>query len=256
MGSTGWDEAWFRVRVFVLVLAFGCAGVEVGPASVTTAGSEEACRSITGLVGLLVPGRVILLGEQHGTVESPAFLLDLACHAARSGLALTVGLELSSAGQERVDRYLDSAGGEVDRAALVAGDSWKRDYQDGRNSRSMAELIDGLRVLRQEGHTVKAVLFDADHGHGRDAGMAEKLSVSARQNPDGLVLVLTGNLHSRVVSGGRSDPMGYLLSLSVGSDRVVSLDVAHLGGSAWLCFGKMPGTALQNYVIHGSSLAA
>ena len=35
--------------------------------------------------------------------------------------------------------------------------------------------------------------------------------------------------------------MGFLLSQSVGSDRVVSLDVAYLGGSSWLCFATSEG---------------
>ena len=71
--------------------------------------------------------------------------------------------------------------------------------------------------------------------------MAENLVDKALGNPEGLTLVLTGNLHSRVTPGSGSHPMGYLIVSSIGPDRVVSLDLAHRGGSSWLCFATAGG---------------
>ena len=78
-----------------------------------------------------------------------------------------------------------------------------------------------------------------------------KLAVVAEEKPECLLLVLTGNLHSRVVTSGGSEHMGYLLSLSIGSDRVVSFDVAHLGGSSWLCYATSEGQECGEVMLRG-----
>ncbi len=201
---------------------------------------NPACRPVSGLDDLLKPGQLILLGEQHGTAQSPAFLLDLTCHTVQSSLPLTVGLELDSREQKTANRYLDSEGSLADRRYLVASEIWQRNYQDGRNSTAMADVIEGLRLLRQEGHRVSLVLFDHP-GQNRETRMAESLAQAANQNLSGVTLVLTGNRHSRAVRGGRFDPMGYRLVKTLGQDQVISLDVAHQGGSSWLCFATSEG---------------
>lgn len=222
-------------------------------AGFASAGDESAanCRPIPGLDSLLEPGLVLLLGELHGTAQSPAFLLDLACHAARTGLPLVVGLELDPAEQVTVDRYLESAGAPADRTALIAGEIWQRDYQDGRNSSAMAEIIEGVRVLRREGFAVEVSLFDAAYDRQRETRMAENLVATARENPEGLTLVLTGNLHSRVTAGAGSPPMGYLIATSIGVERVVSFDLAHRGGSSWLCFATENGQECGDVGLKG-----
>lgn len=202
----------------------------------------ERCRPIPGLDGLLEPGVVLLLGELHGTEESPAFLVDVACHAVAAGLPTLVGLELSPAERQRVDAFLASAGSRSDRRALLAGDLWQRDYQDGRASAAMSGAIEGVRRLRREdGPTVDVLLFDAPYDRLRDARMAEIVVRGARQNATGATLILTGNFHSRVEPRGGSEPMGLLVAEAVGPQRVVSLDVAHRGGTAWLCLATPEG---------------
>ena len=56
---------------------------------------------------------------------------------------------------------------------------------------------------------------------------------------EGVTLILTGNLHSRTHRGRPGDldyePMGFLLSGILAPGRVVSLDQAHGGGTAWIC---------------------
>ena len=44
--------------------------------------AAASCEPIEGIQALLKPGRVLLLGELHGTVESPEFTREVACHAA------------------------------------------------------------------------------------------------------------------------------------------------------------------------------
>jgi uncharacterized protein (TIGR03067 family) len=69
--------------------------------------------------------------------------------------------------------------------------------------------------------------------------MASNLVSSVEASPQAMHIVLTGNLHSRITPGGNRssdyEPMGYLLSGKVGAERVTSLNVSHVGGSAWVC---------------------
>jgi len=209
-------------------------------ASVPGAAANE-CRPIEGIEPLLKPGRVLLLGEIHGTSESPAFALDVACHAAARKLPIVVGLEVSDAERARFDRFLDSGGTAEDRERLLAGPVWQRSYQDGRASRAMYELVEGVRRLRRDGSSAGIVLFDAPGGsnQSRDQAMGKKLADAVARAPDSMTIVLTGNRHSRITQGSaRSsefEPMGYVLGNRTSPDRVIALNVAHQGGSAWIC---------------------
>jgi len=222
------------VRLVVFTIA--CLGF------FTSATASGDCEPIGGVKPLLVPGALLLLGELHGTAESPAFTYDVACHAAGAGLDVVVSLELSPSVQPLFDRFLDSPGEAADREALLAHTIWQRDYQDGRTSRAMVDLTDGLRLLRRQGRTVRVGLFDASGaggGQARERAMAGNLAAIFRAFPEAMHIVLTGNAHSRITPGDRRnrayEPMGYLLVKEIGADRLTALNVAHAGGTSWIC---------------------
>lgn len=224
-----------RTRIaFLLALALA------PPAAAQTL--KPGCMPIPGSSGLFAPGKVILLGELHGTKESPAFAASVVCNAVAADLDVIVGLELSGSAQPDVDAYLGSTGAGSDRQRLLNHPLWQRDYQDGRTSRAMFKLIDDVRQLGRKGSPVKIVMFDASGGRGgqqRDRDMAAKLMQSMEAAPRAIHVVLTGNLHSRVFPGvprnSEYEPMGYILTKALASGRVVSLDVAYAGGTAWVC---------------------
>ena len=60
--------------------------------AIPAASADDGCAPIGGATPLLETGRVVLLGELHGTEQSPAFVASLACHAVAAGLDLVVGL--------------------------------------------------------------------------------------------------------------------------------------------------------------------
>jgi len=203
------------------------------------------CRSIAGAEQLLRAGKVLLIGEQHGTAESPAFVRDLACQAVQAGLPLRVGIELPESERARVQAFLASNGDDDSRRALIAGGRWQADYQYGLTSEAMLGLFEGLRALAKQGHDLRIVLFDQPGGGGseaRDRRMADFLAGVVKESTEDVVLVLTGNIHSRVSPGTRwnpeYEPMGYLLSQAVPAERIIALDVAHSGGTAWVCLGS------------------
>ncbi len=74
-----------------------------------------------GLAPLLKPGHVVLLGEMHGTNESPQFLSDALCVALQNGHSVTVGLELPFSETERADVFLESSGDAEAEQRLLKG---------------------------------------------------------------------------------------------------------------------------------------
>ena len=48
------------------------------------------CPTIGGIDAVIRAGTVLMLGELYGTAESPAFVLDVACHATDADLPIVV----------------------------------------------------------------------------------------------------------------------------------------------------------------------
>ena len=201
------------------------------------------CAEVSGLAPLLEPGTVLLMGEMHGTEEAPAFVEDVVCSALAAELPVTVGLEIDRADDGAYQAYLASDGSDAARAKLLESPFWDRTYQDGRGSVAMLELMESLRALGDRG-TLRTILIDEPDAADRDAVMAERVGAAIEARPKDLVVVLTGNIHNRVAKGmpwnDELEPMGYRLRAAHPDARVVSLDMAYPGGSAWVCFGNGP----------------
>lgn len=213
-------------------------------AAAAQAGTTErlSCGAIGGSAAVIGAGTVVLVGEMHGTEQSPRFVSDLVCTALDAGLPVTVALEIPEEEATRVTAYLDSDGGAGARAVLLAGPFWTDEYQDGRRSKAELELIESLRHDRKAGLPVKVALLDRRKqttGAARDAFMASRLADTATASPRDFVVSLTGNLHSRTRKGTPWDaeytPMGLVLEGKLPHRRVVALDVAYTGGTAWNC---------------------
>lgn len=202
-----------------------------------------ACPEVPGLDSLLEPGNLLLIGEMHGTEQGPAFLRDAACRGLARGLPVTVGLEVDRAEDEAFQAYLGSDGGAVARERLLAAPFWRPEFQDGRSSRAILGLMEDLRKLAAGAGELQVVLIDRPKPPAeRDAAMAERVAESVAARPDDVFLVLTGNIHNRLTKGmpwnAELEPMGYLLAKRLPEARIVSLDMAYPGGTAWSCFGS------------------
>ncbi|HMB89499.1 MAG TPA: hypothetical protein VKP65_01545 [Rhodothermales bacterium] len=221
----------------LLFLAFILAGTQPPNAR------ESSCPStIKNSAPLLQPGAVILLGEMHGTQESPLFLRDLVCLALEQDLAVTVGLEIPDAETPRLEAYLASEGDSAAVAHLVAGDFWHRPAQDGRSSAVMLRLIEGFRFTRTYGAPLNVLYLDAAATVNRDSVMATRLYNAIQEAPSDVFITLTGNIHNRLTVGTQwnaaYEPMGYLLLRTLFNHPIYALDVAYTGGEAWVCFGS------------------
>lgn len=197
------------------------------------------CDPVPGAEPLLRPGAVLLLGEIHGTTESPKALSKLSCLAVEKGLAMTVALEIPVSERGRVDRFMTGGA----RSQLLSGAFWLREYQDGRSSAAMLELLTALRTLRGRAEAAVDVVLidDPEADGGRDRFMAERLAERIGRFSEHLILALVGNVHNRLTVGTRFDPayepMGWLLTQLRPDAGIDSLRITHGGGTAWVCTG-------------------
>ena len=83
-----------------------------------------------------------------------------------------------------------SDGTAEDRSKLIAGNFWQRDYQDGRASQAMQNLIDSLRSFASaDSNNLSTIFFDDPSAMGgRDKFMAERLSAAITQSPESFVV--------------------------------------------------------------------
>lgn len=93
--------------------------------------------------------RLLVLGEYHGTRETPLLVAQLADDYSRDGTPLVLALEMPRGENASLQAYLDSDGDTEARRVLQARQFWKvtDDQHDGRRSRDMLELIEAMRVL-------------------------------------------------------------------------------------------------------------
>ena len=229
---------WLIGRRWIVTLAV------IGGA--TTASSGRACSDIPGLGGILEHRKVLVVGEMHGTEESPAFVAEVICQAASSGRSVTLGLELLDSERSGIDTYLDSERTAADKARLTGTGAWSAEYQDGRTSGAILELLERVAEIGAGGASIDVELFDRGGwktGQERDRLMAEALAGIVDETTSDLVVILTGNIHSRVSRGTPWDqgyePMAYLLSKKIDKE-LLALDVSHAGGTAWICTGAAP----------------
>ena len=189
-----------------------------------------------GVDSLLSRAPVVLLGEMHGTAEFPAFVSRLACHAEAQG-GVIVALELPQDMQPALDAFARDPS-ESHAQALFGLEMWTKDYQDGRTSLAMKQLIEALAGRAARGQKVRLLAIDEPaHPDARDQAMALSVERAHRESPDARIIVLTGNVHNRLTLGVPWDaqyrPMG--LELREAGVPVTSLHGTYAMGTAWYC---------------------
>lgn len=193
--------------------------------------------AMRGLPEVLNLGLTLLVGEQLGSREAPAVVGELVCQVAEAGLPVALGLSIPRTEQERVDRYLASAGAPSDQDALLEGRFWQRPYQDGRSSRAIMDLIDRVRAMRMAGLSVTLLAYDTDLAGGskRDGLQAAFWNQRREAQRAEVQVILAGNTHTRTVAGAPWDqdftPMAHLLK----SPRLVVLELSYAQGTRWGC---------------------
>ena len=198
-------------------------------------------------------GSVLLIGELHGSRETPA----LAAAIARSlslRAPVTIALEIPNQEQPRIDRFLTSDGSEESMADLLKGEFWQvaPDKSDGRRSAAMLALIESLRRLSSNAHPPEIVLLDdvdvSGNTDDRRRVMADRIAGLADELESGPVIVLMGNFHARLapntmlmMSDGKPIEPPIPTASLVEGVLLTSFDVAACGGEVWACFSETCG---------------
>ena len=202
---------------------------------VFTASFAQMAAEIPGLYDLLARPNLkyVIVGEMHGTAETPAAFGDLAMGVAKRG-PVTVALEYPDADHPQLDAYLHSKGEAADRAAFLQGRLWTYPSQDGRTSKAMLDLIERLRVAIATVPGFQVVSCQPSRVSGsadNDRGMGECWKAAGAARPEATILALAGNAHAALI-----DQYGYPPAASfLPPEQTVSLVNARPGGEAWNC---------------------
>ena len=138
--------------------------------------------------------KVVIIGEMHGTTESPNFILALARMLVQNKKSVLIALEIPGSSQSATDEFVLNGQPDV----LAQDNFFKRDYQDGRSSQAMVAMLTGLRTLP----SVHVYDFDTgprvSDGADRDLKMAKNLVEQIQKAKPDITLVLTGNIHGKL----------------------------------------------------------
>ncbi len=211
----------------------------VAPASATACDVSQHVQAIE------VRSRVLIIGELHGTNETPHMVKELACKMAKLKWPVVIGLEVSEDVQAALNDYMSSLGTSDDQRRLTA--SGFGDSQDGRGSQAIFGLIEAARVMRNQGADVRVAAFDIHPSKlthlssgaaqvQRDLAMAHNIEYLARYYPNSVLINLVGMIHAKRATGTSWDPayqpMAYLLARTLG---VQTIGVGAKAASHWGC---------------------
>ena len=186
----------------------------------------------------LVPEhRLTLFGELHGTNETPVVVAEHVCQLSTKRPVVLV-LEIPRSEQAAIDRYLSSDGRRASRKQLIESAFWAADWQDGRASIAMLDLIDRIRELNAKGAKITVVADDGFSGQDRDLVMSETVAANMRKSPDAAVVGLFGNYHTGEIIGTRSNPDHQRIGYRLRSFDPLTVTVEPARGWAWLCAPK------------------
>ena len=220
------------------------------------AGLCLGCRSVSASTCNPVPGAELLwsmpslhwllLGEVHGTNETPDAFIEIACNALSRGKKLTVALERASSEQAALEAILTSPDLVAAKKSLLAQPDWANGM-DGRASEAMLRLLLSLRELHNQYKELSVFAFEApfeaESPGTRDAAMGKSLLALGRSKPDNLILVLSGNVHAM------KTPMfgTKVAAMFLPEGQTLSLQVLDRGGATWITSrngcGASPGGA-------------
>jgi hypothetical protein len=228
----GWKR-WAAVLLLVLGPGLASAGQDI---------DDEVAAAVALVRAEAGAHRLILLGEKHGTRETPDFVEAVVAAYTQHGPVL-LGLEIPRTEHRALRGYLQSNGGPAARAALLDTPFWRRtdDQHDGRRSHDMVDLIEAVRAMRGHGADVAILPYDVpqdwpgDH-RPRDIAMAERVRVAYAALPAGRLLVLGGNVHAMLSRPGYAPPeMQVPMGAHLGDLEPYAIDITAHGGQFWAC---------------------
>lgn len=213
------------------------------PARIFSSGLRPAnCHDIPGSDQMLTrPNlRWIVIGEMHGTAETPMAFADLVCLSSRFR-PVNVAIEESAGEQAAINEFIGSNGGPDAKSRFLQSSIWNNPMKDGRSSEAYLRLFERLRELRVTGQVNSVVAFQPLYTPGPD-GFSQSdyenalaATLITKSPRDSLTLVLVGNIHAMRSSPSWAKPPYLPMTGYLPADMTVSLDTRWNGGSYWAC---------------------
>lgn len=177
--------------------------------------------------------QVVVIGDMHGTVQSPAVFAQAACLFAQQlgGKRGVIGLELP----ESFNAYFDGIGAQPPEAvwAHASSDVFWEEFRDGRHSAAMQDLVHRLIELSaQSGGSLRVVALARQP---IDVDGASLLVQSMKSLGASRALVLIGNAHARMIRMQGQDSEPFARNVANAGLSVLSLNAQAGGGTVWWC---------------------
>lgn len=221
----------------------------------SAASSDGACGPLAGWEKVLTraDSQFIIIGEMHGTNESPKVFADAVCLTALHRDVI-VGLEQPASNQADIDGFLNSDGGEVARREFLSTSIWTARFKDGRQSEAQFALFEYLRRMKAMGKIRGVVAFQPTNFRNPpsnaeyEQAMADILMSSWR--PGVTVVALVGNVHARTIKVSFGE--GYLpMAARLPEKATVTYDIDGDGGAFWACMGQPVACGSNSFPYHG-----
>lgn len=207
------------------------------------ASSGRPCPPISGWEQVIAGEHIrwVIVGEIHGTNETPDAFADAVCLTAQVRSSVVVAVEQPASAQAAIDDFIASDGAEEARRRFLAAPMWNGPMKDGRSSEAYFRLFETLRQMRSAGRIASVVAFQptgftaqptaADY----EKAMAELVRAAARS--DTTVVALVGNVHAMRTEVPRQG--GYLpMAAHLPAEATVTLNALGEGGESWACTGQ------------------
>lgn len=192
-------------------------------------------------------GHYLIFGELHGTEQSPAVVGEYVCAVSRDASVL-VAVELSAVFDEGLQRAWRAPEGAF-RSVLLAEVKEIATRHDGLGIAAMVAMLERLHRLKNAGRAISVVAFNGakDEAQARrfadlpgqephESAQAENIRAAAEAGDFDHVVVLVGGLHARKRPVGFDGPTWRPMAMILSEEnKVLSLEMAYSGGSAWTC---------------------
>jgi hypothetical protein len=182
----------------------------------------------------LKDSKAILIGELHGTNESPEYVEGMVDLWLKKGRKVILGLEIDGSEQIKVDSFLSSG----DFSIIKKSPFFNRQYKDGRSSGAMGELIKSCYGKSN----LKIICIDIANSRkamNRDSMMAVCIKNTIKSNPESAMITLTGNVHNKLDSNKFGKTMGYWMYKMpfpvLNQKEIALVDAVFDKGAAWCC---------------------
>ncbi len=211
-------------------------------AAAAVASSTPQCAAIDGTDAILAQKDMgfLVVGELHGTAETPAAFADLVCIAGNQRGPVIVGVEFPVSDQSLIDQFMASNDLEFARKELMKTWVWKKS-EDGRGSVAMLAMFERLRQYVRMGIVKRVVTIQPidsmKSNEGYEKEMAQPLIAAQRQDGH-LTLVLVGNAHASFAKIDIGEPLYWPMAHWLPKKQTVTLYTVSNGGSAWNCQGE------------------